>query len=206
MLIRIKDSYISKLGQNYWTTSSAEAFKNNGFCDGWYNEHLANVNKDVYKTIISDQEIGKVYILTDPNSYMTIFYLEQEEQIVSSLLEMELFVRWHTGQIELDTFDFNCCLDFKLPNMSLFSDIEVCACWVNSQGVHTPLLNYEPGKPIHDVSEEEGGQLIFTVYGRYLPTDKHTGLEDLHDCSSYDEARKLAYKLGQAFSKTVNCN
>lgn len=104
---------------------------------------------------------------------------------------------------------FNCCENGQLPNMKVFTNLEVALIKVGKDGSHAVVPGAaEDNRPVTDkecvsllmgdFSDPEA--LNFTVYGRYAPSDDNEGTEALHDCKSYEEAESLVNALTNRFT------
>lgn len=113
--------------------------------------------------------------------------------------------------------EFNCCEGGVLPDMQLFSNLEVSVVLVGKNGEsivsagaaaeNTPVTR--PDCPSLLLPNFENPEFIhFSVFGHYKPTDENEGVEVLHDCSNYEEAMALSNMLNKRFehlSETQFC-
>ena len=151
---------------------------------------------------------------------------EIELFLVSAAEDLEWIAKTANGKNELTDLgkgsliefcEFNCSEGGKLPDMSLFTNLEISLSLVDEEGgthlisgaVKENTLENNPESPNLLLSDfQEPDAIIFTVFGHYKLSDENEGVEALHDCTTLKGAVLLSNMLCNRFdtlSSTVHC-
>lgn len=151
---------------------------------------------------------------------------EVELTLISAAEDLEWIAKTTNGKNELTDLgkgaliefcEFNCSEGGKLPDMSLFTNLEISLSLVDKEGATHPVpgavkentLENNPESPSLLLSDfQEPDAIVFTVFGHYKLSDENEGVEALHDCTSYEGAILLSNMLCNRFEtldSTVLC-
>jgi hypothetical protein len=106
--------------------------------------------------------------------------------------------------------DWNCSQDGELPNLSLFSNLEVSAVYDHGNGEESDCRVIVGVSSVEKTLEEALGfipdaeKVFFTIYGRYIPTEEYEGAEAFHDVKTLEEAKKIVNYLTMQHSFLTN--